>query len=188
MDAHSGVRPKTGPAGSDAAGATSDTGSTGQQNQQKGDVSELVDQAKRTATETASGAGNMVRQRIDDQYHRLGQRLDDMVKNMNQAADSLDKGGSPGAGNLIHGATRQMERVTGYVERTSAEDIISDASQYAKQHPWTVIAGGVVAGLIASRFLKAAMPSSGGGSPIGRSSNYQAGSGYESGTSHHAAV
>lgn len=138
---------------------------------QRDEVYELADQAKQAATETASGAGDMVRQRLDDQYHRLGGRLDEMVRNLNQAADTLDEQGSASAGNLIHGATRQMERVGSYVRTTSADDVLSDADRYAKQHPVTVIAGGVIVGLVASRFLKAAMPA-----------------GSEGGTTYHAAV
>jgi hypothetical protein len=187
MDAQSGVRPKTGSgaSASGAAGGGSGTASEARTTgaRQKDDVSELVDQAKRTATETASSAGDMVRQRADDQYHRLGQRLDDIVKNLNQVADGLDKGGSPGTSNIVHGATRQVERVSGYVQGTSAEDVLSDANRYAKQHPWTVIIGGVIVGLAASRFVKAAMPSMGGesegGSPTGSRVSQQRGAGYQ---------
>lgn len=127
---------------------------TGYQDQE---VSELVDQAKRTASETASGAGHMVRQRVDEQYHRLGEGLDGVVKNMHEVADGLNQRGSQGTGNLVNSATRQIERVNGYVQSNSAEDVLSDANRYAKQHPWTVLAGAAVAGLLVSRFLKASM-------------------------------
>jgi ElaB/YqjD/DUF883 family membrane-anchored ribosome-binding protein len=183
MDAQSGTRPKTGYQSGSPRGEPGPGTTTGQQD--KTEVSELVDHAKQTATETASSAGNMIRQRVDDQYHRLGQRLDDMIKSMNQAADSLDDSGSPGAGNLVHSATRQMERVSGYVQRTGAEDVLSDANQYARQHPWTVIVGGLAIGLAASRFLK---PPADGGSSGGEPGDYPAGGGYESGTSYQAAV
>ena len=48
-----------------------------------------------------------------------------------------------------------MERLGGYLERTSGDELLRDAEDFARQRPWTVAGLGLLVGLAASRFLKA---------------------------------
>jgi hypothetical protein len=48
-----------------------------------------------------------------------------------------------------------VERFGGYLERASGEELLRDAEDFARRRPWMVAGIGLVAGLAASRFLKA---------------------------------
>ena len=49
----------------------------------------------------------------------------------------------------------QVERFGGYLERASGDQLLRDAEDFARRRPWMVAGIGLVAGLAASRFLKA---------------------------------
>ena len=48
-----------------------------------------------------------------------------------------------------------MERLGGYLEQTNGDHLLRDAEDFARRRPWMVAGMGLVAGLAASRFLKA---------------------------------
>ena len=52
-------------------------------------------------------------------------------------------------------AADRVERLGGYLERTSGDELLRDAEDFARRRPWMVAGFGLVAGLAASRFLKA---------------------------------
>jgi hypothetical protein len=55
-------------------------------------------------------------------------------------------------------ADKAAERVTqigDYLKRSDGDAILRDVEQFGRQKPWAVMAGGLVLGIAASRFLKA---------------------------------
>ena len=52
-------------------------------------------------------------------------------------------------------AADQIERLGGYLEQTSGNELLRDVEQFARRRPWIVAGFGLVAGLAGSRFLKA---------------------------------
>jgi hypothetical protein len=56
---------------------------------------------------------------------------------------------------LAEGAADRIERLGGYLERTSGVVLVRDVEDFARRRPWMVAGMGLVAGLAASRFLKA---------------------------------
>src|SRR5205085_10273521 len=52
-------------------------------------------------------------------------------------------------------AADRVEQFGGYLERTSGDQLLRDAEDFARRRPWMVAGFGLAAGLAASRFLKA---------------------------------
>lgn len=52
-------------------------------------------------------------------------------------------------------AADRVERLGGYLEQTNGDHLLRDAEEFARRRPWLVAGMGLVAGLAASRFLKA---------------------------------
>jgi ElaB/YqjD/DUF883 family membrane-anchored ribosome-binding protein len=52
-------------------------------------------------------------------------------------------------------AAERVERLGGYLEQTNGDHLLRDAEEFARRRPWMVAGMGLVAGLAASRFLKA---------------------------------
>jgi hypothetical protein len=51
-------------------------------------------------------------------------------------------------------AVESLEEVSDYVRETDFEQIALDASNFSRRHPTVVIAGGIVAGLVATHILR----------------------------------
>ena len=70
-----------------------------------------------------------------------------------------DAGAGEGSGqqvaHLTELAAEQVEQFGGYLERASGDQLLRDAEDFARRRPWMVAGFGLVAGLAASRFLKA---------------------------------
>jgi ElaB/YqjD/DUF883 family membrane-anchored ribosome-binding protein len=118
-------------------------------------TSDVFEQAKQTVSESAGELGGVLQQQVDKGYHRAGEMLDEWVSSFDKAAETLEQQGNHEASEFIHSATHQAQRVTDYIEHTSVDDVLSDASDYASKHMWTVVAAGAALGLLVSRFVKA---------------------------------
>lgn len=121
----------------------------------KSAASDAMEQAKSTAGKTAANVRSMLQERLDTGYHKAEERLSSAVSDMRRVADTLEQQGQPGASKIVNSATRQGERLTSYMEHKSAEDLLADANRYAREHVWMVVAGGMLLGVVAARFLKA---------------------------------
>lgn len=121
----------------------------------KSAASEAMEQAKSTASKTATNIRSMLQERLDTGYRKAEERLSSVVSDMRKAADTLEQQGQPGASKIVNSATKQAERLTSYMESKSAEDLLAEANRYAREHMWIVIAGGMLLGVAAARFLKA---------------------------------
>jgi ElaB/YqjD/DUF883 family membrane-anchored ribosome-binding protein len=52
-------------------------------------------------------------------------------------------------------AADRVERFARYLEQTNGDQLLRDAEEFARRRPWMVAGFGLLAGLAASRFLKA---------------------------------
>ena len=68
---------------------------------------------------------------------------------------SAGEGSSQQVAHLTDSRPNSVERFGGYLERASGEELLRDAEDFARRRPWMVAGIGLVAGLAASRFLKA---------------------------------
>jgi hypothetical protein len=137
---------------------TQDTGTEG-----------IVDQAKSEFGDVASSVQEKAVELKEQGRGTLGETLDRRTTEAGgkarQAAQVLRQGGSQmlaeaeGNGQQVahftNVAADRVEQFGGYLERTSADQLLRDAEEFARRSPWMVASFGLVAGLAASRFLKA---------------------------------
>ena len=74
---------------------------------------------------------------------------------MRSVGDELRKQGKDQPAKLADQAADRAESLGGYLERSDGDTILSDLEDFGRRRPWAVIAGGLVLGFAASRFLKA---------------------------------
>ena len=137
---------------------TQDTGTEG-----------VVDQAKSELGDVASSVQNKAVELKEQGRGKLGETLDRRTTEVGgqarQAAQVLRQSGSQmltqadGNGqqvaHLTELAADRVEQLGGYLERTSGDQLLRDAEEFARRRPWMVAGFGLMAGLAASRFLKA---------------------------------
>jgi hypothetical protein len=127
----------------------------------------LVGQASASVQDAASTAQKKTVELKDQGKSRLGETLDqrtnDAAAQARQLAQALrrsgeqlsEEGSGRQAAGLAEGAANRVERVAGYLEQTSGAELVRDMEDFARRRPWMVAGAGLVAGLAASRFLKA---------------------------------
>ena len=129
----------------------------------------VVEQAKSELGDAASAVQEKAGELKEQGRGKLGETLDERTTQVGgqarEAALAMRETGShlrttgvsgdqPLAG-VFEVAADRVEQLGGYLERTSGDRLLRDAEDFARRHPWAVAGVGLVAGLAASRFLKA---------------------------------
>ena len=127
----------------------------------------LVDQASSQVQETASTAQEKAVELKEQGKSKLGETLDQrtneagtqarkMAQVLRRSGEELsNEGNGQRVAGLTEGAADRIERLGGYLERTSGDELVRDVEDFARRRPWMVAGIGLVTGLAASRFLKA---------------------------------
>jgi ElaB/YqjD/DUF883 family membrane-anchored ribosome-binding protein len=127
----------------------------------------LVGQASAQVQDAASTAQEKAVELKDQGKSKLGETLDQRTNEAGaqarQIAQALRRSGeelsNEGNGQQVAGlaqaAAGRIERLGAYLERTSGDQLVRDVEDFARSRPWMIAGMGLVAGLAASRFLKA---------------------------------
>jgi hypothetical protein len=74
---------------------------------------------------------------------------------LRSVGDELRKQGKDTPAKLVDDAAERVERVGGYLKESDADRILRDVEDFGRRQPLALLAGGLVLGFAASRFLKA---------------------------------
>jgi ElaB/YqjD/DUF883 family membrane-anchored ribosome-binding protein len=137
-------------------GTTSEAGGTGLVEQASSQMQEAASTAQEKASELKERGRGKLRDTLDQrtnevggQARRLGETLRESTRHMREQGDGQQVAG------MAEGAADRIEQLGGYLEQTSGEEVLRDLERFARRRPWMVAGIGLVAGLAASRFLKA---------------------------------
>jgi predicted glycosyl hydrolase (DUF1957 family) len=124
-----------------------------------GPSSSTTEQAKEKAQETvqqaAGQARGQVRSQVDQRSTQAGEQISTVVGDVRSVGEELRKQGKDQPAKLAERAASEAEKVGDYLKRADADAILRDVEDFGRKQPWAVIAGGLAAGFLASRFLKA---------------------------------
>jgi hypothetical protein len=128
--------------------------------QQAGDgaqekAQEVAGQAQEKAQEAAAQAKSKVREQVDQRSSDLGERASTAAEDLRGVAEHLRSQGKDQPAQLAEKAAERVGGVGGYLQQSDGERILRDVEDFGRQRPWAVVAGGLVLGFAASRFLKA---------------------------------
>jgi hypothetical protein len=116
---------------------------------------EVKEQAKDQAQQMAGKAKGQVRGMVDERSTQAGEQISQQVSDVRSAAQQLREQGKDGPATVAEQAADRAERLGDYLRESDSDRILGDVERMARQNPWAVVAGGVVLGFAASRFLKA---------------------------------
>src|SRR4051795_373114 len=116
---------------------------------------EVAGQAKDKAQEAAGQAKGRVREQVDQRSTEAGQQVSSTASDLRSVGEQLREQGKETPAKLAEQAAERTERLGSYLTESDADRILSDVEEYARKQPWAVVAGGLVLGFAASRFLKA---------------------------------
>ena len=129
----------------------------------------LVEQAKSELADAASAVQDKSLGLKEQGRGKLGETLDRRTTEMGgqarQVANALRQTSSQMTAQPDHAGQQvgqaaewvagRVERLGGYLEHTNGDHLLREAGDFARRRPWMVAGMGLVAGLAASRFLKA---------------------------------
>ena len=137
---------------------TEGTRSEGAVEQAKSELGDAAATAQQKAVELKEqGKGKLAEtldRRTTDAGNGARSAADAMRKTSTQMRMQGDSTGRQVAG-FMEAAADRVEELGGYLERTSGDRLLRDAEDFARRRPWMVAGFGLLAGLAASRFLKA---------------------------------
>ena len=116
---------------------------------------EVAGQAKDAAQQAAGQAKGRVREQVDQRSTQAGEQVSTTASDIRSVGEQLREQGKEGPAKLAEQAAERAEKVGSYLTGSDADTILSDVEDFARKQPWAVVAGGLVVGFAASRFLKA---------------------------------
>jgi len=125
---------------------------TGQAREKAGEAAE---QAKETAQSLAGQAQDRIREQVDQRSTEAGEQVGSTAQDVRSVGEELRKQGKDRPAKVAEQAADRIDRAGTYLRESNAERILNDVESFGRSRPWAVLAGGVVAGLAAARFLKA---------------------------------
>ncbi len=132
-------------------------------------IRNLQSKGQEKAQEAKQQAGSKVREQVDQRSKQAGEQVSTTASDLRTVGEQLREQGKETPAKLADQAAERTEQLGSYLTESDADKILSDVEDFARKQPWAVVAGGLVLGFAASRFLKASSSqrysqrSSGGG-------------------------
>ena len=132
------------------------TGQEGVVGQASAQVQDAASTAQEKAVELKEQGKGKLGEALDQRTNDAGMQARKMAQALRRSGEQLSReGDDQQMAGLVEGAADRIERLGGYLERTSGGELVRDVEDFARRRPWTIAGIGLVTGLAASRFLKA---------------------------------
>jgi hypothetical protein len=116
---------------------------------------DAADQAQEKAQQAAGQARNRVRDEVDARSTQAGEQAETVADDVRSVGEHLRAEGKDKPAELADKAAARVADLGDYLKRSDGDAILRDVERFGRDKPWAVMAGGVVLGIAASRFLKA---------------------------------
>ena len=131
-------------------------GTTAQNQQDTGRTSQnIAGQAQEKAQQAAGEVRSRAREQVDQRTTQLGEQVASSAQDARSVGVELRKQGKDGPARIADQAAEHAERLGSYLTDADADRVLRDVEDFGRRQPWAVLAGGLVIGFAASRFLKA---------------------------------
>jgi gas vesicle protein len=115
---------------------------------------QVQEAAQEQVQEKAEQARGRLRDEVDTRSTEIGEQVSGTSEAIREAATQLREKGQDGPARATEQAAEKMEQAGRWLTESDADRILSDVEDFARRQPWAVLAGGLVVGFAASRFLK----------------------------------
>jgi hypothetical protein len=118
-------------------------------------VGEAAEQAKEKAHSLAGQTQDRIREQVGERSTQAGERVGSTAQDIRAVGSELHNQGKEGPAKLAEQAADRIDRAGTYLRDSDADRILNDVEDFGRSRPWAVLAGAVVVGFAAARFLKA---------------------------------
>jgi ElaB/YqjD/DUF883 family membrane-anchored ribosome-binding protein len=134
----------------------SETGREGLVGQAATQVEDTAAAAQQKAIELKQEGRSKLSDTLDQRTTQVGGQARQMAQALRRSGEQMrEQGDGQQVAGVTEGAAERIERLGGYLEQASGDDLLRDVEDFARRRPWMVAGIGLAVGLAASRFLKA---------------------------------
>jgi hypothetical protein len=124
-------------------------------NQGGSTVEQAREQVEETAGQAREKAASALTQQADQRSTQAGEQVRSFGQALRRTGEQLRQEGNERPAQVAEQAASRLEGLGGYLERTDGEKLLRDVESFGRRQPWAIAGLGLVAGLAASRFMKA---------------------------------
>lgn len=134
----------------------SETGREGLVGQATSQVQDAASSAQEKAVELKQQGRSKLGETLDQRTNQAGGQVRELAQALRTSGEQLrEQGDGKQVAGVAEGAADRFERLGGYLEQTSGDELLRDVEELARRRPWLVAGVGLAVGVAASRFLKA---------------------------------
>jgi ElaB/YqjD/DUF883 family membrane-anchored ribosome-binding protein len=112
--------------------------------------------AQEKASELREQGTARLREQFDQRSSQAGTQMRSLAKALRRSGDELVSQGNGGTAQQLTGqAADRIERLGGYLEQKSGDELMRDVEAFARRRPWMLAGLGALVGAAAARFMKA---------------------------------
>ena len=116
---------------------------------------EVAGQAQEKAQEAAGQAQERMREQVDQRSTQAGEKISGTAHDLRSVGEELRNQGKDTPAKFADRGAEQIEKVGSYLSESDGDKLLSDVEDFGRRQPLAVLAGGLVVGMAAARFLKA---------------------------------
>jgi len=116
---------------------------------------EVAGQAQEKAQAAGGQAQAKLREQLDQRSSQVAGQINEQASDLRSVSEALREQGKDGPAKAADRLAGYAEKVGGYLRDRDSEALLADAEDFGRRQPAAVAAGGLLLGLVASRFLKA---------------------------------
>jgi hypothetical protein len=118
-------------------------------------ASEVSGQTQEKAQEVAGKARDRVQQEVDQRSTQAGEQISGTASDLRGVGEELRNRGNDTGARVADQAAQRADRVGSYLKESDGQKLLDDVEELGRRQPLVVLAGGLVLGFAAARFLKA---------------------------------
>lgn len=145
----------------DPSSKPQDTANGSATEQTKQQTQQVAHQARQKAGELANQGGEQIKSQLANQKHHAAQRMMPVQTALRETAQQLRKQNQDSVGQYADQAASQVERFSGYLRETDADQMLAEARSFARRKPALFLGGASVLGFLGARFLKSSSQNGG---------------------------
>jgi ElaB/YqjD/DUF883 family membrane-anchored ribosome-binding protein len=118
-------------------------------------VSSAQEQVSAKAHELGEDASFQVREQLERRSTQAGEHVQAMGSALQSGVEQLRSEGKDVPAKVMTQVAERAEDLGAYLQSTQADQMLTDLERFARRRPWVTAGVGVLAGFVASRFVKA---------------------------------
>ena len=118
-------------------------------------VSSTQEQLSTKAHELGEDVSFQVREQLDQRSTQAGKQVQAMSHALQSGVEQLRNEGKDVPAKLMTQLAERADDLGAYLQSAQADQMLTDLERFARRRPWVTAGAGVLAGFVASRFVKA---------------------------------